>query len=115
MDGCMKIESGATHLPARTDYIADGTGRDTYIRRDPVATYGKQNLRPEYSTISRMGTAGSAIPIDRAQRYNGFQPGERDVVGERARPGPPRLCTAPQLCAPHACRPLNSLLRRRDP
>ena len=79
--GNMQIASGATNLPARTDYIADGTGRDTYIRRDPIATYGKQNMRPEYSTISRMGTAGSAIPVQKPQQYNGFQPGERDVVG----------------------------------
>ena len=35
----MGIHSGATDLPACTDYIADGTGRDTYIRRDPVATW----------------------------------------------------------------------------
>lgn len=26
-------------------YHADGTGRDTYIRRDPVVSYGKRECR----------------------------------------------------------------------
>ena len=68
-------------IPPRTDYIADGTGRDTYIRRDPTATYGKVDYRPEQRVITRFGTSGQELPRDLSVRYNGFRPGQRNEVG----------------------------------
>ena len=57
-------------------YDADGSGRDTYIRRDPVAAYGKSLYKPEPRLVTRMGAAGSAIPRGRPRK-----PGELDEVG----------------------------------
>ena len=58
-------------IPPRTDYIADGTGRDTYIRRDPTATYGKVVYRPDgRAAASRI----SAARNERAARFSLPQP-----------------------------------------
>lgn len=73
-------------------YHADGTGRDTYIRRDPVVSYGKREYRVPPAPITRMGTAGATLSRDRATGYAGFVPGETIQVchksglllGERA-------------------------------
>ena len=61
-------------MPAK--YNADGTGRDTYIRRDPVECFGKNLYKAEPRLITRMGTAGCAIP-----RTRGAPIGETDPVG----------------------------------
>ena len=45
--------------PTSAKYDADGTGRDTYIRRDPVNCFGKQLYMPEQRLITRFGAAGS--------------------------------------------------------
>ena len=55
-------------LPAK--YNADGSGRDTYIRRDPVECFGKQQYKTERIPITRMGEAGSHV-----QRLYGKKPG----------------------------------------
>ena len=54
----------AVVMPAK--YIADGTGRDTDIRRDPVECFGKNLYKSEPRLITRMGNAGCAIPRQRA-------------------------------------------------
>ena len=61
-------------MPAK--YSADGTGRDTYIRRDPVECFGKNLYRPEPRLITRFGAAGSHVPRERGRR-----PGQVDPVG----------------------------------
>ena len=57
-------------------YNADGTGRDTYIRRDPVECFGKNLYKAEPRLITRMGAAGSAIPRIRPKKL-----GQEDPVG----------------------------------
>lgn len=57
-------------------YNADGTGRDTYIRRDPVECFGKSLYVPEPRLVTRFGAAGSAV-----SRERGRKPGETDPVG----------------------------------
>ena len=64
-------------MPAK--YNADGTGRDTYIRRDPVECFGKALYKSEPRLITRFGAAGSALPRDLQTRtQNGGVP---DPVG----------------------------------
>mmetsp|Transcript_16045 Transcript_16045/g.34841 ORF Transcript_16045/g.34841 Transcript_16045/m.34841 type:complete len:161 (-) Transcript_16045:159-641(-) len=57
--------------------------RDTYIRRDPVSTFGKFGAynKPPPPTISRFGQSGSTLSRDRHTGYVGFVPGQRDVTG----------------------------------
>ena len=57
-------------------YNADGTGRDTYIRRDPVECFGKMMYTSEPRLITRLGAAGSHVPRERGKRL-----GETDEVG----------------------------------
>jgi len=63
-----------TVMPAK--YNADGTGRDTYIRRDPVECFGKNMYKSEPRLVTRFGQAGSVVPRER-----GRKPGETDPVG----------------------------------
>ena len=60
----------------KATYNADGSGRDTYIRRDPVECFGKNLYRAEPRLITRMGQAGSAVPRERPRA-----PGQTDPVG----------------------------------
>lgn len=55
-------------LPAK--YNADGSGRDTYIRRDPVECFGKSLYKAEPIIPTRMGAAGSHV-----ERPYGKKPG----------------------------------------
>lgn len=64
--------------PPKPTYVADGTGRDTYIRRDPVEQHGKHLYKAEPRLITRFGAAGSALTRDRHSGHAGFHPGERD-------------------------------------
>ena len=64
----------AVVMPAK--YNADGTGRDTYIRRDPVECFGKNLYKAEPRLITRMGNAGCRVP-----RQRGAPLGETDPVG----------------------------------
>jgi len=57
-------------------YDADGTGRDTYIRRDMTACYGKMEYKSEPRLITRFGEAGSRVPRERAAPL-----GQTDPVG----------------------------------
>uniref|UniRef100_A0A7S2N020 Uncharacterized protein n=1 Tax=Haptolina brevifila TaxID=156173 RepID=A0A7S2N020_9EUKA len=57
-------------------YNADGTGRDTYIRRDPIECFGKNLYKSEPRPVTRFGAAGSVVP-----RPRGRKPGEFDPVG----------------------------------
>ena len=71
----------AFSVPARfaapfAKYNADGTGRDTYIRRDPVECFGKNLYRKDPPVITRMGAAGSAIPRERPRKVR-----QEDPVG----------------------------------
>jgi len=62
--------------PPFAKYNADGSGRDTYIRRDPVENYGKTLHYKEARLVTRFGAAGSVIPRDRPRH-----PGKPDLVG----------------------------------
>jgi len=62
--------------PPFAKYNADGTGRDTYIRRDPVECFGKMQYKPEERLVTRFGAAGSAVP-----RQPGPKPAAFDPVG----------------------------------
>lgn len=64
----------AAATPAK--YNADGSGRDTYIRRDPVECFGKNNYKTDPPVITRMGAAGSHVPRERGAKL-----GETDPVG----------------------------------
>jgi len=64
--------------PPKPSYHADGTGRDTYIRRDPVEQHGKANYQAPPRLITRFGAAGSTLTRDRHSGHAGFHPGERD-------------------------------------
>lgn len=64
--------------PPKALYHSDGTGRDTYIRRDPVEQRGKHPDASEQRQITRFGAAGSALTRDRHSGHAGFHPGERD-------------------------------------
>ena len=55
-------------------YNADGTGRDTYIRRDPVECFGKNLYRAEPRIPTRMGAAGSAIPREGPKKLDREDP-----------------------------------------
>mmetsp|Transcript_45010 Transcript_45010/g.74702 ORF Transcript_45010/g.74702 Transcript_45010/m.74702 type:complete len:163 (-) Transcript_45010:250-738(-) len=68
-------------VPVVTGRTADGTGRDTYIRRDPVACYGKQLYKSAPREVTRFGTAGSAIPSERHTGYMGHIQNSSDMVG----------------------------------
>ena len=57
-------------------YNADGTGRDTYIRRDPVECFGKNNYKTDPPVVTRMGASGSHIPRERGRPL-----GQTDPVG----------------------------------
>merc|ERR1719231_565655 len=57
-------------------YNADGTGRDTYIRRDPVECYGNSLYKTEPRSVTRFGAAGSAVPVERPR-----VPGQLDPIG----------------------------------
>merc|ERR1712048_994072 len=59
-------------------WTADGTGRDMYIRRDPVVQYGKTEYKSDSEKVTRFGSAGSALPRDLATKCSTFQPGQRD-------------------------------------
>ena len=60
-------------------YNADGTGRDTYIRRDPVECFGKTLYKSEPIIPTRFGASGSALPRDlQTRKGNG---GVLDPVG----------------------------------
>lgn len=61
-------------MPAK--YNADGTGRDTYIRRDPVECFGKSLYKAEPRLITRFGEAGSKVARERGRPV-----GETDPVG----------------------------------
>ena len=61
-------------------YNADGTGRDTYIRRDPVECFGKSMYKTEPRLVTRFGASGSAMPRHRGFGYAGFAP--NSVGGE---------------------------------
>lgn len=64
--------------PPKPTYVADGTGRDTYIRRDPVEQHGKHLYKEDPRLITRFGAAGSVLTRDRHSGHAGFHPGERD-------------------------------------
>lgn len=64
--------------PPKPTYHSDGTGRDTYIRRDPVEQHGKHLYKEEPRLITRFGASGSALTRDRHSGHAGFHPGERD-------------------------------------
>ena len=67
----------STAMPAK--YNAEGTGRDTYIRLDPVECFGKAQYKTEPRFVTRFGAAGSALPRQLQMRtQNGGQP---DPVG----------------------------------
>lgn len=68
-------------LPPKPTYISDGTGRDTYIRRDPQEQYGKQLYKSEVPRITRFGTAGETLKSDRHTGHAGFRPGKHEDVG----------------------------------
>ncbi|KAL1526977.1 hypothetical protein AB1Y20_015666 [Prymnesium parvum] len=73
-----------TMLPPKPTYVADGSGRDTYIRRDPQEQHGKNLYKPKSVTVTRFGASGCRLPSDRHTGYAGFHPGERDnSVGGR--------------------------------
>ena len=80
------------HAPPFAKYNADGTGRDTYIRRDPVECYGKTLYKPEPRLVTRFGAAGSVLPRDRPRH-----PGKPDLVGGPNKPveKPPRYLSRP--------------------
>ena len=69
-------------IPQPAKYNADGTGRDTYIRRDPVECFGKNNYRTEPPVITRMGAAGSHIPFERPMKPGQLNPVGGDNGGE---------------------------------
>ena len=46
---------GGEHAPPHAKYSADGTGRDTYIRRDPVECFGKTLYKSEPRIPTRFG------------------------------------------------------------
>ena len=55
---------GGDLVPPKPTYDADGSGRDTYIRRDPVECYGKQNYKANPRIPTRFGArrAPAALP-----------------------------------------------------
>jgi len=68
-------------LVPKVPYDADGTGRDTYIRRDPVYTNGKTLYKPEVPSVTRFGAAGSRLPSESRTGFQGHVPGARDEIG----------------------------------
>jgi len=68
-------------LPPKPVYTADGTGRDTYIHRDHVASCGKQSYKATARSVTRFGTAGCTIPRDKHTGFAGHVPGEHEAVG----------------------------------
>ena len=62
--------------PTNAKYNSDGTGRDTYIRRDPVECFGKAMYKSEARLVTRFGAAGSVVA-----REKGCPVGETDPVG----------------------------------
>ena len=68
--------TGSVFAPPFAKYNADGSGRDTYIRRDPVECYGKSLYKTPAPVVTRFGAAGSVLPRDRPKR-----PGATDPVG----------------------------------
>ena len=63
---------GGEHAPPHAKYSADGTGRDTYIRRDPHECFGKTLYKTEPRIPTRFGAAGSALSRDRHSGYGGY-------------------------------------------
>ena len=62
-------------------YGADGSGRDTYIRRDPQECFGKQMYKPEVRLVTRFGTSGQTLARDQSTGYQGFEHNKHDNVG----------------------------------
>ena len=75
---------GLVPSPMYSHYAADGSGRDTYIRRDPVEVSGKNLYKAEPRLITRFGAAGSALPRDRHAGYGGFVEEEHYNVGGKS-------------------------------
>ena len=63
---------GGEHPPNPPRYDADGSGRDTYIRRDPTGCYGKTLYKSEPRIPTRFGAAGSVLTRDRHTGYCGY-------------------------------------------
>ena len=73
--------TGGGAPPPKPTYLSDGTGRDTYIRRDPVEQHGKHLYKAEPRLITRFGATGSNTRASRHTGHVGFHPGERDGEG----------------------------------
>ena len=56
------MPGGGEHPPTNPKYDADGSGRDTYIRRDPVDCYGKMLYKPVERIPTRFGAHSSPRP-----------------------------------------------------
>ena len=63
---------GGEHAPNPPRYDADGSGRDTYIRRDPQEVHGKALYKTAPRIPTRFGSAGSALGRDRHSGYCGY-------------------------------------------
>lgn len=71
---------GGEHPPNPPRYDADGSGRDTYIRRDPTGCYGKTLYKSEPRIPTRFGAAGSVLTRDRHTGYCGYTLGAPDTA-----------------------------------
>ena len=63
---------GGEHAPNPPRYDADGSGRDTYIRRDPQECFGKTLYKTAPRIPTRFGAAGSVLSRDRHSGYCGY-------------------------------------------
>ena len=69
---------GGDHPPNPPRYEPDGSGRDTYIRRDPHTVYGKTLYTEVKQIPTRFGDAGSATSHSKHTGYCGYTLGGRD-------------------------------------
>ena len=69
---------GGEHPPTQPRYEPDGSGRDTYIRRDPHTVYGKSLYTEAKQIPTRFGDAGSATSHSKHTGYCGYTLGGRD-------------------------------------
>jgi len=67
-------------------YLANGTGRDTYISRDPVVHVGITEATPRGTTHNPKGLTprppSSLARGSKAAGYTGFLPGRREGIGQ---------------------------------
>ena len=71
-DKVVSLKMGGEHAPNPPRYDADGSGRDTYIRRDPQECFGKTLYKSAPRIPTRFGAAGSVLSRDRHSGYCGY-------------------------------------------